>query len=215
MIKRLKRFHSEKRVLFLLCCALLLALLIAAAVSAVYVARVYHIKAIGVTLTPTGDHEIINVRYYLQNDPEWGGDKIGGSGSSIGGAGCLVTCVASAITDLGVPVTPKDVNARLTEVGGFDGGDLIWYKINEAFPEIDYRYSRTFSGATIERDLESGLLPIVNVRFGGHGMTHWLLIIGASDGEFLAFDPLNADKEPIKLSKHGKVHAYRVLTRGD
>jgi len=53
----------------------------------------------------------------------------------------------------------------LTEKDGFLGVDLIWYKINEAIPEVDYRYSRIFNSKTIEKDLERGLLPIVNARY--------------------------------------------------
>jgi len=43
-----------------------------------------------------------------------------------------------------VPVTPKELNNMLTENNGYQGADLIWYKINEVLPEVDYRYSRIF-----------------------------------------------------------------------
>ena len=45
----------------------------------------------------------------------------------------------------------------------------------------------------------------------GSGATHWLLVIGAKNGEFSIYDPLSKNKEPIPLSAHGKVYAYRVL----
>jgi len=83
----------------------------------------------------------------------------------MGNTGCLISCVATAITNLNVPITPKELNAALTEKDGFLGVDLIWYKINEAIPEVDYRYSRIFNSKTIEKDLERGLLPIVNARY--------------------------------------------------
>jgi len=38
--------------------------------------------------------------------------------------------------------------------------DLIWYKINEAIPEVDYRYSRIFNSKTIEKDLEEDFYPL-------------------------------------------------------
>jgi len=47
----------------------------------------------------------------------------------------------------------------------------------------------------------------------GTGVTHWLLIIGAAEEDFLAYDPLNPNLEPIKLSRHGNVYSYRVLFR--
>ena len=162
-------------------------------------------------LKPSRDFEIHNVQYYLQNDPEWTNDLIGDSSSRMGGRGCLIACVSSAITDLGVPISPQEFNAKLTDVDGFQGDSLIWYKINEAFTEVDYKYTRVFSRVTIENDLKSGLLPIINVKYKGTGITHWLLIVGTKDGEFLVYDPLVATKEPIDLSVHGKVYAYRVL----
>jgi len=181
----------------------------------VYAARVYYIRSYGLNLRPAGEHEVVDVMYYLQNDPEWGGDFIGGSNMKMGSAGCLIACVANAITDLGVPVTPGEVNQKLTVINGYQDADLIWYKINEVFPQIDYTYARIFSSARIERDLESGLLPIVNVRINRTGGTHWLLIVGGKDGDFLAYDPLNASLEPISLSTHGNVYSYRVLMRTD
>jgi hypothetical protein len=83
------------------------------------------------------------------------------------------------------------------------------------FPEIDYQYARVFSSKNIEGDLAQGLLPIVNVKYYGSGVTHWVIVIGAKDGEFLIYDPANADKKPMNLSVHGKVYAYRVMGRGE
>ena len=185
--------------------------IIVVVVLASYAGRVQYTKTTGIILTPSQDFESKEIQYFLQNDPDWASDRIGDSASPLGGAGCLIACVASAICDLGVETTPKEVNAKLTGVDGFQGSELIWYKINEAYDGVDYKYSRVFSRATIERDLKAGLLPIVNVKMHGNGITHWLLIIGAKDGEFLVFDPLNREKQPIALSTHGRVYAYRVL----
>ena len=102
----------------------------------------------------------------------------------------------------------------MSAIGGFDRDILLWYKISEIYPDVKYKYLNDFSVATIENDMKAGLLPIINVRHRGDGITHWLLIVGAKDGEFLVYDPLIADKQPIKLSAHGKVYAYRVLSRG-
>ena len=210
-MKKFRQYYQKKPSLLICITVILTVTVIIGAVFAIYIARTYYIKSKGIQLKASMDHEAKSIQYYLQSDPEWASENIGASSRQIGGAGCLITCVASAITDLGVVATPKDVNAKLTEVGGYQTADLIWYKINEAFAKIDYKYSRVFSSATIDNDLKAGLLPIVNVKINGNGATHWLLIIGAKNGEFLAFDPLNKDREPINLSKHGNVYAYRVL----
>lgn len=202
---------NKKRLRTILIIAAVL-VIAAAAAGGVYVLRVKAISISGVTLTPSRDYDIHEVTYYLQNDPEWAGDPIGNSAKTLGSSGCLISCAASAITDMGVALTPAELNEKLTGVGGFSGADLIWYKIHEAVPEVDYTYSRTFSAETIENDLRAGRLPIVNVRYYG-GATHWVLIIGAQNGEFMIYDPLNKDKTPIPLSTHGKVYSYRVLVK--
>ncbi len=187
-------------------------LVLAAGVTGFNVLRAIYISKVGITLKPSRDYELREVAYYLQSDPVWSKDTIGETSQTLGGAGCLISCAASAMTELGVEITPAELNEKLSEVGGYSGANLIWYKIHEAIHEVDYTYSRIFSGKTIENDLAQGLLPIVNVRYFG-GATHWVLIIGARDGEFMICDPLNREKTPIPLSTHGKVYSYRVLVK--
>lgn len=192
---------------------LALVICILAVAAGYYVVASRIIKYRGKILAPSQDYPLREITYYLQNDPQWAQDNIGNSNYKMGGAGCLITCVASSVSDMGIPITPGELNRKLTEVEGFDDAILIWYKINEAVPEVDYKYSRIFSSRTIEKDLREGRLPIVNVRYHGSGITHWLLVVGAENGEFLVYDPLNKDKAPIPLSLHGKVYSYRVLVK--
>lgn len=195
---------------------LIIAVVVVAAAAVVgggYVLRAKFISENGIKLTPTRDFEIHEMTFYLQNDSEWSGDKIGETSQSLGGSGCLITCAASSITDLGIDITPAGLNKMLTDIGGFQGANLIWYKLHEAVPEINYTYKRIFSAKTIENDLAQGRLPIVNVRYRGGGVTHWVVIIGAKDGEFMIYDPLNSEKTAIPLSTHGSVYSYRVLLR--
>ncbi|MBP7176155.1 MAG: C39 family peptidase [Thermoclostridium sp.] len=186
---------------------------IAIVILALYVGRVYYIKTLGISLVPTKNYDIPTLSYYRQNDPAWQDEKIGDSQKRMGGTGCLISCVSTAISQLDEPVTPKEFNERLTQVSGFQGADLIWYKINEAFPNIGYRYSRTFSNRIIESDLKKGLLPIVNVKYHKTGITHWVIIVGANEGEFIICDPLDDGHSTRLLSDHGKVYAYRVIER--
>jgi hypothetical protein len=201
------KMKKRKRLVLII---VVLVLIAAASPFGYYALRVKYISTFGITLTPSRDFEIHEVTYYLQNDSEWSQDKIGQTSQTLGGAGCLISCVASSITDLGVEITPAELNKKISGIGGFSGANLIWYKIHEAIPEVNYTYKRIFSAKTIEDDLAQGRLPIVNVRYFG-GATHWVLIIGAENGEFMIYDPLNRDKTPIPLSTHGKVYSYRVL----
>ena len=200
-------FKNKKR--RIIATVVLVITLVAAGVGGFYLHTRY-IKLFGITLTPAHDYPVTDIVYYLQNDPLWASDKIGDSSSTMGGTGCLITCVAVSLNDLGISITPKELNQTLCETGGYQGADLLWYKINEAFSDIDYSYERIFSTKTIEKDLKNGELPIVNVRINGV-VTHWVLIIGSANGDFLIYDPLNKDEKPVPLTTYGKVYAYRVL----
>lgn len=180
-------------------------------IMAFYLGRVYYIKNFGINLVPIKNHPVQTLSYYRQNDPQWQNIEIGTSKRKMGSTGCLISSVSTAISQLGYPVKPDEFNYKLTQVNGFQGADLVWYKINEAFTDIDYRYSRIFSSNMIERDLEKGLLPIVNVKYHKTGVTHWVIIVGAQDGEFIICDPLGDGYSTKLLSEHGKVYAYRVI----
>ncbi len=207
-----KSSPGKKRLFYSLLCAFCL-LVIAMMACAIYAGRVHYIKNAGIDLVPKKDYPVSISSYYRQNDPEWSNLKIASSNRKMGSTGCLISSVSTAITQLGYPVTPDEFNNKLAQVNGFQGADLIWYKINEAFPEVDYSYSRIFNSKTIEKDLEKGLLPIVNVKYYKTGVTHWVIIVGAKNGEFIICDPLGDGNSTKLLSDHGKVFAYRVIEK--
>lgn len=207
-----KSSPGRKRLFYSLLCIFCL-LVIAMLAFALYVGRVYFIKNMGINIAPRNDYPVNISSYYRQNDPGWSNQKIGSSSRNMGSTGCLISSVSTAITQLGYPVTPDEFNNKLNQVNGFQGADLIWYKINEAFPEIDYSFSRIFNNKTIEKDLEKGLLPIVNVKYYKTGVTHWVIIVGAKNGEFIICDPLGDGSSTKLLSDHGKVFAYRVIEK--
>lgn len=207
----MRDFYRRHRrgIVFLICLVL-----VAASVLGVYAGRVYTTRTSGVILSPTRDYEPVSLARYQQNDARWSEQAIGTSAERVGGNGCLIACVASSMAALGGNADPGVVNERLKGVGGFDGADLVWHKIHEAFPSFDYRYSRLFTAATLEKDLENGLWPIVRVRLAS-GVDHWLLVVGARDGVFLVLDPLVASAEPLSLTSYGRVFAYRVIVRAE
>lgn len=202
--------HLSKRVRISLC-ILAAIVLLGGAGGGFYVLRVTYIKNTGITLTPSAPHTPANISYFLQNDPRWAKEIMGSSGQTLAISGCLVSCAASAIEHLGIDTTPGGLNKKLTDVSAYSGASLIWYKVHEAVPQVTYRYSRLFSSATIEKDLDAGLLPLVNVKYYGNGGDHWVMIVGATAEDFLICDPLNTKQEPLPLSTHGKVYSYRVL----
>lgn len=53
----------------------------------------------------------------------------------------------------------------------------------------------------------------MNVKYYKTGVTHWVLIVGAKDGEFFICDPMDDGYSTKLLSEHGKVYAYRVIEK--
>ncbi|TYQ18352.1 UNVERIFIED_CONTAM: peptidase C39-like protein [Acetivibrio alkalicellulosi] len=177
-----------------------------------YYSRALWIKFNGIKLVPSKAIEPIEVSYFLQIDPEWSKDRIGNTQYILGSSGCLISALASSMNKLGYETDPKQLNKEFSLNDVYTGnGEVIWYKINEVIPEIDYTYKRAFSRRTIENYLKQGLLPIVEVKFNTTGIFHWVLIVGSNNEDFLIFDPLYKDREPIELKKHGKVYSYRIL----
>lgn len=209
----INNYSSRRRTIAYFIISILCVLLAAIITLSMYVGRVYYIKNMGIKLVSSQNHTVAITQYYIQNDPKWKDDTIGNTSRRMERYGCLISSVSTAISNLGIPITPKEFNNKLTQNNGFQGADLIWYKINESIPEVSYRYSRIFSSRTIEKDLEIGLLPIINVKYYKTGITHWVLIVGAKDGEFLICDPLDDGFSIKKLSEHGNVYAYRVVEK--
>ncbi len=179
-----------------------------------YAGKIVWIKKIGINIQPTKSHQVVEVPFYLQNDPSWAEDQMGRSSTNMAESGCLVSSIASSLKNFEIEKSPQEVN-QIFSVGEVytSSGEVIWMKINKTIPEIDYSYKRFFGSKALEKDLSEGKLPIVKVRYNKWGIYHWVLIVGATEDEFLIMDPLNPDKQPSPLSTHGRVYAYRVLEK--
>lgn len=203
---------SQKRLMLIIAAAL--ALIVAGMTAALVIFPFLRIRILGISLKPTEDIPLRQITYYFQKDPRWREDIIGTSNSTIGKEGCVITCVSIAVSDLeNKTVTPQDFNQMMTRINGYEDASLLWYKISEAIPSLGYRSEREFSRDTVEDDLKGSRLPIVKVKRYGIVGTHWVIIVGAQNGQFLVSDPLNEDNQPIPLSKYGRVYAYRVITK--
>lgn len=167
-----------------------------------------------VPVSPQHDYTVADVTYYLQNDPQWGSDSLGESDCRMSGSGCLVSCISSSLTAQGVETNPGQLNAAFSEHGVYSSeGDILWGNITNAVPGIRTELPNGVDTDRLEQAVAQGLLPIVKVKYKGSGYQHWVMLIGAADGEYLCMDPLNADKEPIPLSAHGgEIYRYRIVT---
>ncbi len=166
----------------------------------------------GISIKPVNENPIIDVDYFLQDDPKWSEDKIGTSQYSFANSGCLLASIASSMNHFGTHHTPQTINQVFTLNKVYNSqGEVIWYKIKDVIKSIDYEYKKIFGAETIEKDLKQKELPIVRVRYLKNGIFHWVLIVGSTKNDFLIMDPLEHSKRYVPLSKHGKVYSYRKL----
>ncbi len=176
-------------------------------------ARGYIIMTYGLLLKPDKIIPPRNAQAFLQNDERWRADKMGSSGLSMGGHGCLVCCAAGVLCGMGYETDPGKLNRLFNEKGVYnDEGEIVWGRLTDAL-DVSYANKKDFGANTVERLLESGILPIVKVKYNKTGVFHWVVITGSVSDDFLILDPLNSEQNEMPLSSHGRVYALRVLEK--
>ena len=110
----------------------------------------------------------------------------------------------------GACVTAGELNQIFSEKQVYNQqGDIVWGRIEEVMPDVGVSVAGTVDGEQIEALLDEGRYPIVKVKVGGDGASHWVLIVGSDEGGYLCMDPLKEDGELVPLSRHGGV-VYRM-----
>ena len=166
-----------------------------------------------VTVKPTQaeplSREVIS---YRQDDETWAADLLGDSRFTMKSSGCLVTCIASAVSmETGAGITPGALNQIFSENQVYDSeGNIQWAAIGE----IEGYSADVFSEVSetqIAQCLASGHYPIVRVRMHGLGSYHYVLVVGTEDGDYICMDPL--ENGLTKLSYYlNRVYAVRVVS---
>jgi len=131
------------------------------------------------------------VAAYRQDDATWADDTLGDSRFTMRSSGCLVTCIASAVSmETGKEMTPGALNQIFSENHVYDSeGNIQWTAVDGI---EGYRTDvfQKVSEAEIAQCLAAGHYPIVRVRMHGLGSFHYVLIVGSEDGEYVCIDPL-------------------------
>jgi len=151
----------------------------------------------------------------LQKDKRWAHEQLGPSDCTLGSHGCLVTSVAMACSNLGVKLTPKELNERLKKNDGFlPQGWVVWNAIPKVTDQrLTAEYHSVTKHAVMDEALERGAYPVVKYFLIG-GIQHWCVIVGKEGREYLARDPLRDDARPVKLSElTAKIYAVRVIKK--
>ena len=128
----------------------------------------------------------MNIIARSQNNPEWKGEILGDSKTTIGSHGCTVSCVAML-----AGITPKEVNDRLKNGGGFAAPKedptqknlILWTKIQACIPwlQFEYRYysyTDADNARVADAIAKNGgcLVEVDGAPIGG--VKHWVLYIG-------------------------------------
>lgn len=155
-----------------------------------------------------------NVILFRQDDERWAADKLGSSVYSMKKSGCLVTCIASALSMENMVVSPDSLNTLFSSNNVYDReGNLQWDPLRQLDGGETYEVE-VFSSVTEEvlRDcLKQGKFPIVRVRMNGLGNFHYVLVVKLENGQYFCMDPLKDQLQP--LSHYGnRVYAVRCVS---
>lgn len=166
----------------------------------------------GVTIrageTEIPPHDVIT---YRQDDTRWANDTLGDSSFTMKSSGCLVSCIASAVSmESGTEMTPGELNRLFTKSNVYDkDGNVQWTAIDQMEGYAAQAYP-SVSQQEIEQCLLTCHYPIVRVRVNAVGNFHYILIAGTEDGDYICMDPLK--DELTRLSQYaGRVYAVRMV----
>jgi hypothetical protein len=158
---------------------------------------------------------IRGIPYYLQNDPQWGAEPIGGSNERMASVGCTVSALAMGLTAVGHPVDPLTLSRELKQRGGFTAnGFVIWQTVSEVTGGRVKVELPTLSHEAIDAELMKNRPVIAKILLRDR-IQHWVLIVGKQGTDYLVMDPLNDEKSLLHLSdRSSAIHAIRVLKSG-
>lgn len=133
--------------------------------------------------------------YYNQRDSQWGGLALNHSSYSIAEVGCLMTSVAMVYTHYGHrDVTPVSINSNPSNFAAYEPAYLL-YTISAN------GVSSTRVGTYIDSNLQNGTPVIVGIRYAS-GDTHFVVLTGGSNGNYLMNDPFVPNGHQISFSSH-------------
>ena len=181
---------------------------IAAAAIALFCFRVRH----SVVVKPDRPEIITSeVIAYRQDDDRWAKAPLGDSSFTMESSGCLVSCIASAISMGGAEVvTPGELNAIFSEHNVYDSEGNIQWAASESIGGYSVNVYSTVDEQEIYQCLAEGNYPIVRVRVNGLGNWHYVLVVGLEDQDYVCMDPLK--DELTRLSQYfNRVYAVRVV----
>lgn len=152
---------------------------------------------------------------YLQTDPKWADERIGGSGEPLRWVGCTICCLSMALAHLGVQEDPGNLNRKLKAFDGYTyRGWVKWDAVRRITSE---RVRVIIPQSPSHLDIDAALAessPVLVKVILRTGVQHWVLLVGRDQKEYLMKDPLGDGKSLQPLSSLGSdILAVRVVRR--
>jgi tetrahydromethanopterin S-methyltransferase subunit G len=138
-----------------------------------------------------------NIAAIGQRDEKWKDKKLGTSTTTIGQAGCVLTCATIIARFYGHDIWPDWLNEQMVKVGGYYDKNLWqWHKLSQVFSDIKVHelidcYSVPAPLEKIDQRLEEGHPVIVCVDFDPKAgvQTHFVVIFGKEGEDYYIADP--------------------------
>jgi len=180
------------------------------AIAAITMAEEETRKAI--TLLMMGGDGSKAVTVYGQREPPWGDDALGRGLRTMAQDGCLVTAMASVLTDAGRRITPGELNVWLKENGGFAGANRFVFASTDQLGVIKYRTLGDCAETPapmlmLDATVTQGHFVVVMLKVSNTVPTHYLRYLGAGQ----VMDPYYADVSPIVPRYRGVSAAQSIL----
>ena len=127
---------------------------------------------------------------FRQNDPQWGGDRLGPTEGTLGAEGCAVSSAAMVLASYGIDTDPQRLNRFLTEHEGYTPqGWLYWEAAAALAPDrVRHAYEDLPTYHRIDANLARGNPVIVRLRMRS-GITHFVVLAGKQGFDYLVRDP--------------------------
>jgi len=153
---------------------------------------------------------------FLQTNPEWADERIGGSREPLRWVGCTICCLSMALACHGIELNPLELNRKLKEIEGYTfRGWVKWDAVRQVSrDQVRVELPQQPTNQDIESALEGGSPVLVKVLLKS-GVQHWVLLVGRDGKEYLMMDPLGDGNGLAPLSSLGSdILAVRFVRKG-
>jgi hypothetical protein len=153
----------------------------------------------------------LDIQALSQRDSRWASKKLGTSSVTIGGYGCVLTCLTMLCNYYKHPLTPDQLNEMLINVNGFSNGNLMkWEVLTQLFSDIKWEGRVDCPDVpaplnTIDEYLDKRMPVVVCVDFDPkEGLQqHFVLVIGKDNNDYFVNDPWTGETYYFS-AKYGK-----------